>query len=66
MANIRSVEHLFDLENPNLMKVAVSKVPAIIESIMRELPNRARPEFSVTFPTLEDARRWVALRSMDS
>lgn len=62
---INDLEHWFDLTCPDLLRVVVATSPVIIDAFNREQPNRARPEASALFSNLEDARRWVDLRSTD-
>ena len=63
---ISDLEYWFDLTCPDLIRVVVATLPAIVEAFNREQANRARPEASALFSTLEDARRWIQLRTTDS
>ena len=63
---ISDLEYWFDLTCPELVRVVVAKLPEIVEAFNRELPNRSRPESSALFSTLDDARRWVDLRTTES
>ncbi len=66
VAYLNDLDFWFDLSQPDLLRVVVAKLPAIVDAFNRELPLRARPEASALFSTLEEARRWVDLRTADS
>lgn len=60
---ISDLEYWFDLTCPDLIRVVVARLPVIVDAFNREQQNRSKPEDSVLFGTLEDARKWLSLRT---
>ena len=65
VAYLNDLDFWFELSQPDLLRVVVAKLPSIVEAFNRELMLRARPEDSALFSTLEEARRWVHVRTSD-
>jgi len=66
IAHIRSLEYLFELTCPSMLRATVATLQCITEGFHREHQYRAKPEMSELFSTLEEARQWVAMRSSDT
>ena len=62
---ISDLEYWYDLTCPELVRVVVANFQPLVEAFNREQKNRSKPESSALFSTLEDARRWIELLTVD-
>jgi len=65
LAHIRSLEYLFELTSPRMVRITVATDRAIVEAFQKEQTLRNSPDRSLLFSTLEAARHWIKTHIVD-